>query len=469
MRRVLVLSVSGLAVVCALAAGAQSKPQQKVTPPEARYWMGATTGAGMMSVMGGSGDFSMGDAMRMAAGGAPSFSQSVELRLGSSLTAGGLPEAAHAMPAAAQVNKPIVLVTPQRQQTSGRSGSFEQPKGSIKFYWGCGERAGPGQPVTLTYDKLLRGENDPEIAALRGSVDARDVPKPTQSNSRTYGDWPNSDDRRNAGLKARFAPGASLAGGHEIKGNYTPQINFTLPSDKTFMAPLRFNSTAKLASGAIKIDWASLPRATGYSLALMTGQERAGGGGDVVMWSSANRPATFLMSEDLAPAEVQRLIGLKAVLAPSTTTCTIPKEVLDEVARGGERGGGGMLWTTAYGDQFTQIWPERPADAKVTWDQESFVRVNFKSVRMDVVSPEGIQDMSAMMAGGGRPGMAARDPAQMSDADYCAMLAEQKRNQPSAAQTIGEATGIPGAGMLGRALGNRKKKDEPVDPRCAKK
>jgi hypothetical protein len=467
MRGFLILTVSSLAIVGAIAAGAQSKPQQKVTPPEARYWMGATTGAGMMGMMGGGGAPSMGDMMRMATGGGPGFSQSVELRLGSSLAASGAPEATHTMPAAAQVNKPIVLITPQRERgEAGPGGPYERPKGSIKFYWGCGERAGPGQPVTLTFDKLMRGENDPEIAALRNSVDGRDVPKPTSLNSRTYGDWPNSD-RRNNGLNARFGAGASLAGGHEIKGNYSPPINFTLPSDKTFMAPLRFTGTAKTSAGAVKLDWASLPRATGYSLALMTGQERGDGGGDVVMWSSANRPATFLMSEDLAPAEVQRLIGLKAVLAPTTTTCTIPKEVLDEVARGGDRGGG-MLWTTAYGDQFTQVFPERPADVKQTWDQEWFVRVNFKSVRMDMVSADGVQDMSAMMAGGGRAG-AGRDPSQMSDAEYCAMLAEQKRNQPSAAESIGAATGIPGAGMLGRALGNRGKKDEPVDPRCKKK
>jgi hypothetical protein len=473
MRRTLILAASILAMATAFGAAAQNRPQQQVTPPEARYWMGATTGAGMMAMMGaaGGGEMGMGDMMRMATGGMPTSGRSVELRLGSSLAASGAPEASHTMPAAAQVNKPIALATPQRQPSqTGPGAPYQPPKGSIKFYWGCGERAGPGQPVTLTYDKLMRGENDPDIAALRGSVDARDVRKPTPDNSRTYADWPN-DDRRNRGLNARFPDGASLAGAHTIQGNYGPAINFTLPADKTFMAPLNFSSTAKQPSGAIKLNWQSVARATGYSLGLMTGQERMGGGGDVVMWSSANRPATFIMAEDLAPAEVQRLIGLKAVLAPTTTTCTIPKEVLDEVAKGGDRSGG-MLWTTAFGDQFTQVFPERPADPKTTWDQEWFIRVNFKSVRVDMVTRDGVQDMGAMMAGGGgRMNGANRNPAQMSDAEYCAMLAEQKRNQPSVAGSIGEATGIPGGGMLGRAIGGlgKKKAEEPVDPRCAKK
>jgi hypothetical protein len=57
----------------------------------------------------------------------------------------------------------------------------------------------------------------------------------------------------------------------------------------------------------------------------------------------------------------------------------------------------------------------------------------------------------------------------MSDEQYCKMLAEQQRSRPSAAETIGSATGIPGAGLLGRALGGRKKEETPTDPRCVKK
>jgi hypothetical protein len=98
-------------------ASAQRAPQQKVTPPEVRYWMGATTGAGMMSMMnmgGGDGQVGIGDALRMARGGVPNFSQSVELRIGSARAASASPEAFHTMPAGAQVNKPIFLATPTR-------------------------------------------------------------------------------------------------------------------------------------------------------------------------------------------------------------------------------------------------------------------------------------------------------------------------------------------------------------------
>ena len=102
-----------------------------------------------------------------------------------------------------------------------------------------------------------------------------------------------------------------------------------------------------------------------------------------VMWSSADRPATFIQMEDLTPAEVNRLIGLKAVLPAATTNCTVPAEVVKATKEGS------MLMFTAFGDEATFIYPARPADPKVTWDQEWFSRVSFKSVRMDMISPRG--------------------------------------------------------------------------------
>ena len=123
MRRSLVLA---LAVATALAAGASGLAQapaagagkaqeQQVIPPEARYWMGATTGGGMLAMAGmaGGGKPSMASMMRMATGGIPTEGRSILLKLGSTLAAKGEPEAFHTMPAGAQVNKPIYLETPE--------------------------------------------------------------------------------------------------------------------------------------------------------------------------------------------------------------------------------------------------------------------------------------------------------------------------------------------------------------------
>ena len=336
---------------------------------------------------------------------------------------------------------------------------YQTPKGQISFYWGCGEKAGPGQPVVLTFDKLMRGENDPELQALEGSVSARGVRKPEPSNSKTYGDWPHGDrKKKNNGLEATFPTGATLAGQHLIEGTYSPKIDFTLPADKTFMEGVRYTSTAVQPSGAIGLSWAAPARATGYSLGVMAPERMGDDSANIIMWSSAERPATFIVMEDLTPAEVNRLIGLKAVLPPTTTNCAVPAEVVKATKDGS------MLMFTAYGDEATFIHPPRPADVKVPWDQEWFARVNFKSVRMDMVSPQGVMDMSAMMSGGASAArQRARRPRAMSDEEYCKQIDAQAAAKPSVADVV------PGGRLL-RGLG-RKKPEPPsaTDPRCAPK
>jgi len=460
MRNSLVVAIAAATALSAGAAGraqgpaASGQPQQQVLPPEARYWIGATTGSGLLAMSGfvAGGKPSMGSMMKMAAGGIPTEGHLVSLKLGSTLAPKGEPEAFHTMPPGAQVNKPIYLETPEPGKAQpGQPTGYQTPKGQISFYWGCGEKAGPGQPVVLTFDKLMRGENDPELEALEGSVSARSVRTPTPGNSKTYGDWPHGDRKgRNRDLEALFRTPATLAGPHVIEGTYTPKIEFTLPADKTFMEPVRYTSTTVQPSGAIALSWSAPARATGYSVGIMAPERAGDDTANIVMWSSAERPATFVVMQDLTPAEVNRLIGLKAVLPPSTTTCAVPAEVVKATKDGS------MLMFTAFGDEATFIHPARPADPKVTWDQEWFSRVNFKSVRMDMVSPQGVMDMSAL-SGGATGGTA---PGAMSDEEYCRQIDAQAAAKPSVADAI------PG----GRLLGRLRKKPEPpsaTDPRCA--
>jgi hypothetical protein len=240
-------------------------------------------------------------------------------------------------------------------------------------------------------------------------------------------------------------------------------MEFTLPAEKTFMPGVKYTSTAVAGSGAIKLEWSPVARATGYSLGVMAPERLGDDSANLVMWSSAERPATFIVMQDLLPAEVQRLIGLKAVLPPEKTGCAIPAEVVKATKEGS------MLMFTAFGDQATFVHPARPEDPSVTWDQEWFARVMFRSDRMDMVSPQGVQDMSSMM-GGAMAAAGGAQPAAMTDAEYCQMLYAQQRAKPSVAEMAGGASGIPGGGLLGRAMSGRGKKDEEAvraDPRCS--
>ena len=451
-----VIAVSAGISVLAQAPSARARAaetQQQVTPPESRYWMGVTTGSGLMARGGASGGGrpSMGSLMRMARSGPPSASQTIQLRLGTSLVPTGEPEAFHTFPVGAQVSKPVYLETPQPGNGEVGPDGYKAPKGQITFYWGCGEKAGPGQPVVLTFDRLMRGENDPELQALQAAVGARAVRTPTVSNSKTYGDWPHPDRRRkNRDLEASFAMGSTLAGQHAIEGSYTPRIDFTLADGQSFMEPVRYASTAVQPSGAIALRWNAATRATGYSIGVMAPEKVDDDSANIVMWSSARRPATFVQMEHLTPAEVKRLIELDAVLPPSTTDCTVPAEVVKATANGS------MLMFTAFGDEATFIHPARPADPGVTWDQEWFARVSFKAVRMDMISPEGIMDLGALS--GSDPGTAANK--DLSDVEYCAQLAEQQR-KPSVADAI------PGGRLLGRFGRKKQEAPPPSDPRCA--
>jgi hypothetical protein len=454
---VIAISVGMSGLAQAPKSASKATPEQQVTPPESRYWVGATTGSGMLAMgglAGGGGRPSMGSLMRMATSGLPTASQTIELKLGTALSPSGEPEAFHTFPAGAKVNKPIFLQTPEPGRPGTETpGTYKAPKGQITFYWGCGEKAGPGQPVILTFDKLMRGENDPEVQALQAAVGARAVRTPTYGNSKTYGDWPHDDrKKRNRDLEATFPLGSTLAGQHVIEGTYTTKIDFTLPEDRTFMEPVRYASTAVTPSGAVALKWNAPARATGYSLGVMAPEKVDDESANIVMWSSAERPATFVQMEHLTPAEVKRLIDLKAVLPPTTTDCAVPAEVIKATRNGS------MLMFTAYGDEATFVHPARPADPKVTWDQEWFTRVSFKAVRMDMISPEGVMDLGAM-SGGDASGTAANK--ELSDEEYCAQLAEKEANKPSVADAI------PGGRLLGRFGRKKQEAAPPSDPRCA--
>jgi hypothetical protein len=207
------------------------------------------------------------------------------------------------------------------------------------------------------------------------------------------------------------------------------------------------------------LSWAAVGRATGYSIGIMAPERMNDDSANIVMWSSAERPATFIQGEDLTPAEVNRLVGLKAVLPPATTSCTIPAEVMKATRDGS------MLMFTAFGDEATFVYPPRPADQAVTWDQEWFSRVSFKSTRMDLVSREGVMDLG-MMSGGGAaaPGAAAAAPpaAAQSDEEYCKALEAERAKQGGVAGALG--------GRVGRLFGGRNRQEEPPpDPRCVKR
>lgn len=366
MRNRVVLGVAAVAVagtVAATVAIGASDAQGGTGAPIARYYMDAETTSGLGGGM---------SAMAMLTGGGGGANHTLSLRLGSSNTpTGGAAKADHFMPDGARLGKSVPL-----QYEAGRSepgtDTFERPRGRLRIFWGCGAKAGPGQPVTIDFAKLAPGQFPPGFFA---SVPVDRGPQ--KSNSITYGEWPNKAKTKTLSSQS------SLLGAHRIAGNYSPEIAFTLNQD--FMPPMR--ASANDIGGPTRLSWQAVTGATGYYASAVGGADGPQGA-DVVWWvSSDSKQLGADMMYWLSPATVGRLITQKVVMPPTQTSCIIPAEV--------KAAAGEVMATmlTAYGPEADFAYPPRPADPKIAWRPEWIAKARFKSSTMVVA---GMPSMGAM-------------------------------------------------------------------------
>ena len=347
---------AAVAAVLALPAFALAQ-QQVVKPPVANYWVNVETAAGMsMPGMGGMGGFMSG-----MMGGQGQSGRKIVLQLGSQRPADA-PRADHFIPAGMSMGQSLPLLTPrqaprepvERDMPQG----MEQPKGRMLIYWGCGENARAGQPVIIDFARVSQGQTPPNMVSHRVSVPSG----PSPSRAKTYGDWPNQQDSK------AVPGGASLKGDHQIKGNYSPEIQFALGEGQDFMDRVELATTAR-GAGAVNVSWNAVGYATGY-FAMVFGSD----GTDTIMWSSSEvQEMGGMLMNYIPPAEVARLVREKIVLAPSVTECTVPAEVV-------KRAGGTPFFNfIAYGPEANFAQPPRPQDPKQAWEPLWAVKVRFKS------------------------------------------------------------------------------------------
>lgn len=355
-------------VLCALMAGSAVIAQSGDAAPEARYVMDAGTIAGMM----GQGD-----------------NHELTLRLGSRLAPTGAPKADHFMPAGARLGASVPLETPTRSTGEALPANFQQPKGRLLLYWGCGAKAGPGQPVVIDFARIAKGQTPPGLFSAKVPADLG----PMLSNSRSFGQWPN-------GLKSKsISAQSSLIGQHRIAGTYSPEIAFGL--DQDFMDGLRVRSNAN-PDGSTNLSWQGLGNATGYHAWVMGGKDMGKDGGDMVWWSSsASQEFGGGLWSWLSPSTVSRLIGQKIVMPTTQTSCTVPAEV--------KKAAGDMMmgFLYAYGPEANFAFPERPKDPKVAWKPKWTAKVRYRS--MATFMP-GMPSMSDMLSGHGQDEDGAQQP-----------------------------------------------------------
>jgi hypothetical protein len=354
------LALAAAAAALAPAASAQ----QKVTGPIATYWMSAQTQTGFGMPAGGGGD---PQAMMRAMMGGGGANKSLLLQLGS--TQGNpQPAADHLPPTGLQAGPALPLLTPRPQPAAAAAPGpapavppeFQKPRGRMLIFWGCGERARPGQPVVIDFAKAA--SNPQAMAGLMKGIDYRPMQPPAPGRTTTYGEWPNER------TQTYVPPNGSLVGDHTVRGNYNPEIRFALAEDQDFLGALNLNTNTKAPAGHVNLGWNLVPNALAYLAVAMGGD-----GETVAIWTSSETQAgAFTVPDYLSTPDITRLVGNRTLMTPGTRACAVPKEFVDAAPQA-------FTQLVAYGGEANFVHPPRPADPKVAWNQQWNVKVRYRS------------------------------------------------------------------------------------------
>jgi hypothetical protein len=385
----------------ALAADANKPAEQVVKPPVAQLWVDAATLGGMGMPQGGmmgmltgglmKGDNQFGNTRGMSTG------RWLDVAFRTQLAPQGT-AATQAIPPGMKLGESLPLLPwqPKKSQpgSPGESedGVPERPKFRIKFYWGCGEQVRDGQPRVLDFSTTPI-EQWGEFFQGRAVRDRGAQARPGHSL------WPNEKDRR-------YVPAdASLVGPHAVTGQgVPPALQFQIDAVHDFMPAIQLKQDGEL-TGSIVLTWPTVANAGAYFINAMSGGEGADGTSEMVFWSSAEVPDFGMGLMDYAsPANVQKWLKEKVLLAPTTTRCAVPAGIF-------AGSGGGMLRMIAYGPELNLADPPRPADKAIPWEPQWAVRVRTKSQTMAMLGMPSMDMGAGADATSGETG-AGEQPAQ---------------------------------------------------------
>jgi hypothetical protein len=383
---------TALVVGAAAAAGGASAQQQKVTGPVATYWMSANTSSGFGAGMMGGGKPSMGSMMGAMMGGGSNVSKTLNLQLGSSRKAAGEPLAEHLPPQGLRAGASLPLLTPKpsapvpEERSPEVPREFQKPKGRMLIFWGCGEKARPGQPIVIDFAQVAAGKVPAGMEAMTRGLNVTPMQPPSVRRNATYGDWPNERTRTSVPAQG------SLIGDHVIRGNYSPEIKFALDQNQDFLGPLDLTRNEMNPTGSGQLGWNQLPNARAYLAFAIGGGENE----TMVMWSSSEVQASgFAMPDYLSNSDITKLVASKALMPATQTSCTIPQEVVKAAPQA-------MVQLAAYGGEANFSYPPRPSDPKVAWNIDWQVKVRYKAQTGGILG----MDMGQAMGGGQQPARA---------------------------------------------------------------
>jgi hypothetical protein len=397
--RLATVSVGTLAVFVSVGAIAQSGPKQVVKPPVSQAWidvatfsgfaMGAGMGQGMMNATLGA----------LMGGGSNPKAEFGYTQIG---TAGrwmdvtlytsrnpNLQQALQNVPEATGLAPTLKLETPETPKPAPRVDdegpvemNAEPPKGKLVMYWGCSETVRPGQPKIVNLETAT-------IAELGKFFESRHATQRGTHATAGRPVWPSTTDKRT------FPAGASIVGQHGYTGDGVPEsFKFSIPSAQDIMPEMKIRQSEQ--PKFVQLEWNAIPTARAYFLGSMGALPGGGDEAGMVIWTSSELPDSgFGLFDYQTNSAVDKWLGEKVLLPPTTTKCAVPKEAA----------GQGMLRAIAYGTELNMAYPPRPTDPKIAWEPEWNVKLRVKSMSTT---------MMGMPAGAEMPG--ASDTEGMTDA-----------------------------------------------------
>jgi hypothetical protein len=388
--------IPALLVLLAPAASANGQaraPQQVVNPAPVNYWMDVSTGAqaggggmlgglmsGMMGGMGGGGAAAGGDP---AFGGQDNWFGAAQLPTVGRFTdiavfdrrRPGQVQASQAIPTGMGLGATLPLLPPPPPSPRAERSPWDEPEEpmpegemptfTIKLYWGCGAQVRQGQPRTVTISR----DNPAAWGSFMAGRSVRDRGATSESRSSI---WPNRTSH------PAYRAGASLQGDHRVSGAGLPaSLAFRIGAAQDSMPPMNL-SVAGRPNGPMNLSWQALPTAAGYFVNASGMSMREGQGGrpdevTLVMWSASEQPdpgsglLTYLSNDNLA-----RFQGERVVMPASQTACAVPTGIFAEAMMVN-------FGAIAYGRELNLVYPDRPSDPRVPWNQEWTARVRVKS------------------------------------------------------------------------------------------
>ena len=254
------------------------------------------------------------------------------------------PDEAWLTPPAALKMGDLPLLRPARPQAAAGDPAYgHEGDWTMKIYWGSSKTVQPGQPIVISTKDAAK--NSGKLFSYQPSANIwHGAPKQGWG----WGQWPNAKRTENV------PNDGSLKGGHFVRGNYLPHINFTVERHD-FLPAITARSSGGGAESAA-VAWDDVSGAVGYFAYAMAVDDAAK---EMTIWTSSTKATSGIQGHEHS-STIKELIISGVVLPTATRAVDIPAGIFE-----GKQNT--ILMVHAWGDDFSASYPPKPASPPKDW------------------------------------------------------------------------------------------------------